>query len=962
MGTTMKPGGTGTTMKPAKIDVRLPLHMEPIHYDVELQPNMYNNKPETFTFNGYARIHMKCVAASNNVTLHINKLNITDGSMKFGRQDMSAAPGISSWTIDKERQFLIIYLNDNMEENKEYYVEMRFVGPLKDDLAGLYLSTYEYQNVTKYMATTQLQPTDGRRVFPCFDEPAIKATFNTTLVRMNTTKSISNMPITSTQPRYMATSMLAPIEGRRIFPCFDEPGIKASFNVTLVRSSSTKAISNMPIRETVSRSNGMVADVFERTPKMSVYLLAFIVGDLEFIEKTTSKNIRYRTWSTLGKTDQAQYALETGVKIITYFSDFFEVPFPLPKQDMVAIPDFSAGAMENWGLIIYRETAMLYKPGVSSEGNKQRVAVVVSHELAHQWFGNLVTPSWWDDLWLNEGFASFVEYLGVDHVHPDWKMFDQFVVEDLQDVFDFDGLTTSHPVYVPVGHPDEINEIFDRISYAKGASIIRMMRFFLGDETFRLGLKRYLNSRKFDAAFHDDLWSSLTQQATADSKNIDVKKIMDTWTLQMNYPVVKVTKQGASRLRLTQQRYLRDPTATDPMKYTSKFGYKWTIPFTYTSSNVRDFNQTDADVVWFYKEDDNLNIDASNLPTGENSWILANVQQYGFYRVNYDESNWMALINQLKTDHTVIHPINRAQIINDAWSLAAAGHINMSIALQTVEYLGKEMEFVPRRAANRELENVQRMLSKSDIYGAWKEFIISRVKVPFDILTMDNTNAPHLQSYLRSEVVSVACDYDYQPCVTNATLLFKQWMNNPSNNPIDPGLKTQVYCTAVQYGGIAEWNFAFNQYKTSNVAAEQSRLLRALACTREMWLLNRYLTKAVNQDEIRKQDSLSIIIYVSSHTISRDLTWNFVRENWKKISDDFAVSLFQFTRMIGRVTEAFNTEFDLKQLEAFVKSQPYLGSGQRAFEQAVEKTKSNIKWMKNNYGTIKSWLSSLNFK
>ncbi|KAK6184957.1 hypothetical protein SNE40_007297 [Patella caerulea] len=905
MSTTTAPPTT-----PTKPDVRLPRHLQPIFYEVELQPHMYNDQPKTFTFDGSVRIQIRCVEASNNVTLQINKLNITRGSLLFGREGAGSAPNIKSWEEDTTRQFLIIHLDGDLTVGATYFVQMEFAGPLKDDLAGLYLSKYDYNNETRYVATTQLQPTDARRVFPCFDEPAIKA----------------------------------------------------RFNITLVRKSNKKTISNMPIAQSIPRADDWVADVYYTTPKMSTYLLAFIVCDFEVITETTQNNIEYGAWATPGKTDQATYALDTGVKILTYFEEYFNISFPLPKQDMVAMPDFSAGAMENWGLIIYRETAMLYKPGVSSEGNKQRVAVVVSHELAHQWFGNLVTPSWWDDLWLNEGFASFVEYMGVDYCHPDWKMFEQFVVEDLQDVFDFDGLTTSHPVYVPVGHPDEINEIFDRVSYAKGASIIRMMRFFLGEDTFRLGLTKYLKRKEYDAAFHDDLWQALTEQAQSEGKSIDVKSIMDTWTLQMNYPTVTITREG-NNLRLTQKRYLRDPSAVDPMKYTSDFGYKWEIPFTYTTSIAKHFNKSDADVKWIRKTETETAIVGEGLPpiTDGDGWIIGNVQQYGFYRVNYESSNWLALIKQLNTDHKVISAINRAQIINDAWNLVTSGDLDITIALKTLEYLNKEEDYVPREAARIQIAFVERMLSKSPVYGAWKKFMLSRIQEPFSRWTMNNTGASHLDSYVRSLVVSTACDYDLPACISDAKSLFKQWMDNPSNNPINPGIKTKVYCTAIKYGGVAEWDFAFEQFKTAEVAAEKVRLLQGMACSQELWILRRYLLKAIRKEDIRKQDTLSVIIYVSTHAYARSFTWDFVREHWNTIKEDFAVSLFAFSNMIGRVTRAFNTEFELQQLEEFMKSQSDFGSGERAFTQALEKAKTNIKWINQHEKTIENWLAGLRY-
>ena len=260
------------------------------------------------------------------------------------------------------------------------------------------------------------------------------------------------------------------------------------------------SISNMPIKSdgkgvAMEDDAEYVWDHYDTTVPMSTYLLAFVVSDFENeLSPPTGNGIQFRIWARKNALDQIDYAKSIGAKMLKYFEDYFSVKYPLPKQDMIAIPDFSAGAMENWGLITYRETALLYKEGVSSRSNKQRIAIVVSHELAHQWFGNLVTPSWWTDLWLNEGFASYVEYLGVEAVQPEMKLMEQFVTMDLQSVMKIDALESSHPISIPVGHPDEISEIFDRISYAKGASIIRMMDHFLTTDTFRKGLANYLKA------------------------------------------------------------------------------------------------------------------------------------------------------------------------------------------------------------------------------------------------------------------------------------------------------------------------------------------------------------------------------------------------------------------------------------------------------------------------------------
>ncbi|XP_052084132.1 aminopeptidase N-like isoform X2 [Mytilus californianus] len=899
-----------TTTSPASTrNVRLPLNLYPTLYDVELQPYMYEGDAKDFYFTGNVKIEMQCIKSTNEIVLHSNKLNISEQSIQV--MQMGSGSQIShSVEFDKVNQFLILKSNTQFMAGSNYSVYIEFRGPLTDDLAGLYLSSYKRGNDTIYIATSQMQPTDARKTFPCFDEPAVKAQFKVTLVRKQHMVSLSNTPITS--------------------------------NMT--------------------RGNGWIADYYEVTPKMSTYLLAFIICDFKYTVNITKNNVEYRAWARPEAVGQTPYSLDVGVKVLTYFEEYFDIPFPLPKSDMIAVPDFAAGAMENWGLITYRETAMLYDPMESAETNKQRVAVVVSHELAHQWFGNLVTPSWWDDLWLNEGFASFVEYMGVDHVHPDWLMFEQIVVEDLQDVFNFDGLVTSHPVYVPVSHPSQINEIFDRISYGKGATIIRMMRFFLGEETFKKGLQRYLKQQAYGAAFHDDLWNALSEQSKEDGKPIsvqDVKHIMDTWTLQMNFPTVFMERTGPN-IRLSQSRYLLDQNATDPGTYTSPFGYKWEIPVTYTSQSISNFNQTDNDISWMGR--DGAVVEIKNAFPGESmdSWYIGNVMQYGYYRVNYPESNWQKLIQQLKTDPTKIHPINRAQIINDAWNLAKSGDLKMSIALQTVEYLSTEDNFLPYSAASGELLYVEDMLERTALFGAFSKFMKATFTIPFNKFGMDNSGSGHLETYVRRIVVSLACKYGNAECIGNATKLFRELMETTDGtNPIDVNLRSTVYCTAIRYGGVEEWDFAYKKYKTSNVATEKAVLLLSLSCSRDVWVLSRYLKYTLMPEEIRKQDAVSTIVYISRNTIGRSLVWDFVRGNWDFIFNEYGGGAFSFSRLITGITANFNTDFDLELVKSFKDSVPNLGSGARAFQQSIEKINLNIKWMAKNSLTVQDWLQTL---
>lgn len=908
---TERPMVPTTPMTPAsevkpKIDVRLPRSVKPLHYKVKLQPLINGN----FSILGYVEVEVEVLEATSNVTLHIADIVTKNETIKLAPSDQVQGPGIgiNKHSYDNERQFYVAELGEELEVGKKYVLSMDFEGYLNDQLHGFYRSTYKAEDGSdRLIASTQFQPTDARRAFPCFDEPGMKATFEVYLGREEGMSSISNMPKFES----------IPIEGQP----------------------------------------GWVWDHFNTSVPMSTYLVAFVISDFSHMNSTANDHVLFRVWARKAAIEQANYALTTGPDILTFFEGYFNVPFPLPKQDMIAIPDFSAGAMENWGLITYRETAMLYDPAVSAASNKQRVVVVVAHELAHQWFGNLVTPEWWTDLWLNEGFASFMEYLGVDHSEPSWKMMEQFVPDDLHDVFAIDCLESSHPISIPVGHPDEINEIFDRISYAKGASIIRMMNHFLTEATFRKGLSNYLTDLKYQNAEQDDLWQYLTTAAYEDNTlptDISVKKIMDTWTLQMGYPVIKVTRSSdGTSATVTQERFLlvKNPNSTDT------HDYKWWVPLSYTTETSPDFETTKPQR-WMMDTEQQLTI--SSLPA-KDKWVIFNVQETGYYRVNYDAENWNLIIQQLKDQHESIHVINRAQIIDDVLNLARAGQVSYDTALSVNAYLGKEVEYVPWDTALNNLGYLENMFTRSSGYGDLKSYLLD-ILIPLynSVGFEDNLNDPHLDQYKRVKALSWACNLGYQDCVDNSQSLFNTWVLNPTNTSlISPNLKSTVYCTGVAEGGEEEWNFAWEQYINSNVATEKAKLLSAMGCTKEVWILSRYLDMAFTEGSgIRKQDASQVFAAVARNDVGRYLAWNYLRDQWQKIADYYGSGFFAIARIIKAATRAFNTKLELAELELFKQQhEGQLGTATRAVDQAIERTENNIKWMDNNYDVIMQWLA-----
>ncbi|VDI15787.1 Hypothetical predicted protein, partial [Mytilus galloprovincialis] len=532
---------------------------------------------------------------------------------------------------------------------------------------------------------------------------------------------------------------------------------------------------------------------------------------------------------------------------------------------------------------------------------------------------------------------------------------DHFVVSSVHRALSFDGLISSHPIYVPVSGTAEIFSIFDSISYEKGGSVIRMMQFFLGDETFKRGMQLYITEKAYSVATHDDLWDALGRQSVKDGKPQqvhDVKRIMDTWTLQMNYPTVFMERIG-NDIKLSQSRYLRDKNATDPGKYISTFGYKWEIPVTLTTQTSKDFNQNDANIIWMGK--DGSDVLLSGVISGK-CWYIGNIRQYGFYRVNYPEDNWIKLIDQLKMDHTIIHPVNRAQIINDAWNFAKSGDLSLNIALKTVEYLSMEDSYFPFYAANVELGYVRNMLERTELYGDFSAFMKKIFSMPLDRLGYNHTGSGHLETLLRSLVVEGACAYGDTNCINIAVSSFQNLMQSTGpNNPIDVDSRRSVYNTAIKYGGVTEWDFAYNRYKTHNVASERILMLHALSYSREVLVLSRFLQYTLT-DDIRKQEGIDAMRLIGRNPIGRSLLWDFVRGNWTEITERFG----RVSYLITDVTSKFNTEFDLQSLQTFKDSIPDLGSSAAAFDRAIETTRANIKWMDSNFQIIKDWLQSLN--
>ncbi|NXX19078.1 AMPN Aminopeptidase, partial [Podargus strigoides] len=887
---------------------RLPTTLKPESYEVTLQPFLTPDANNMYIFKGNSSVVFVCVEPTSLILIHSNKLNYTlQGSFHASLQavDGSSVPSITRTWLETTTQYLVVQLAGALQQGQRYRLVSTFTGELADDLAGFYRSEYVDQSGNrKVVATTQMQAADARKAFPCFDEPAMKANFTVTMIHPSDHEAISNMPAKSTRQQM--------IDGK-------------SWNVT----------------------------EFQTTPRMSTYLLAFIVSQFSYVQSMAG-NVLIRIWGRPEAIAEGQgsYALQVTGPILNFFERHYNTPYPLPKSDQVGLPDFNAGAMENWGLVTYRENSLLYNDSYSSIGNKERVVTVIAHELAHQWFGNLVTLQWWNDLWLNEGFASYVEYLGADSAEPSWNIKDLMVLNEVYAVMATDSLTTSHPLTFredEINTPAQISEVFDSIAYSKGASVLRMLSDFLTEDVFKEGLQSYLHTFAYGNTVYTDLWVHLQEAAVKNNVSLpdSISSIMDRWTLQMGFPVVTVNTNTGT---VTQRHFLLDPNST--VERPSSFNYTWIVPITWMTPSAS------GDRYWLTKVSDTNNQFKVSSP----SWLLLNLNVSGFFRVNYNQENWDQLLSQLSSNHQAIPMINRAQIIDDAFNLARAKHVNVTLALSTTRFLGQETAYMPWQAALNNLQYFQLMFDRSEVFGVMTKYIQKQVTPLFNHYKNVTSNWVVIPSGLMDQygeiiAISTSCSYGITECQDLATNYSRQWQQDVTKNPIPPNLRSAIYCSMVATGGEEIWNFIWERFQEATVVSEADKLRTALSCSTQPWILKRYLQYTLDPTKIRKQDATSTINSIASNVVGQPLAWDFIRGNWRMLFSQYGGGSFSFSRLIFSVTQRFSTEFELQQLEQFKADNQDIGfgSGTRALEQALERTCANINWVKENQETVLNW-------
>jgi len=843
--------------------VRLPNFISPISYKLKIHPDL-----ESFTFSGSEVIHIKIDKDANKITIHSKDLDIETVKIKIGKTEQFS----SKITYDKEKETSTFYFKNKIKKGIGE-LSIIFSGIINDNLRGFYKSKYVLNGKEKYLATTQFEATDARRAFPCFDEPAHKATFEVSLVVHNKHTAISNtLPINISE-----------------------------------HNSEYKIISFAP------------------TPRMSTYLLAFIVGKFEYIEGKTKNGVQIRVFTTNNKKHQSQFALDVAIKSLDFFDEYFDIPYPMPNLDLIAIPDFEPAGMENWGAITFRESSILIDEEHSSLTNKQWVATTIAHELSHQWFGNLVTMQWWTDLWLNEGFASYMEKLCTDKLFPHWKVWNLYLASSrYRNAIEIDSLKNTHAIEVELNHPDEINETFDMVSYEKGTAIVRMISEYIGEYKFKEGLRYYLKKHSYKNTKTIDLWSAFEKVSKK-----PIKKIMNSWTKQPGFPVVTLLNSPKLGLKIKQDIFF----SSRVIKNKEKSKKLWQIPILYKTSNI----------------DKKILLNKKSINLSEKLISKININESSFIKVHYDKETLNRINNNIKENH--INIADRLGIIRDMFALAEGGYIKTNEALELSLAYKDEKEYMVWTEIAYGVNKIYNIIANENFADKYKKYALSLFSPLAEEISFERKEEEE-SSYtlLRILAISLASFYGDKKIIKEAQKIF----SNKIIKPINPDMRSVIYNIVAQNGGLKEWKILEKLYKEEKLQEEKERISRALTQFKDIKLLEKTLSFAISK-EVKDQDSPFLIAATWNNKNGQSLTWQFLKKNWDIILKKYGETGLFLSRLIFTLGN-HTTQEDLKDAKKFFSKNVAPGA-ERTLEQAYERIASNAAWIKDDKKDIENWLN-----
>lgn len=855
--------------------VVLPTNVVPRHYDVTLEVDF-----DKFTFEGTVIIDLDVAKDSSSISHNTNDIKIHTTTVHADGALITSSPTLS---YDADTQTTTIDLGKEIKKGQRVQLKHTYTGQLNDTMAGFYRSKTKSG---QYLAVSQFEATDARRALPCFDEPALKAEFTVTLIADDKMTCLSNMDVASTE------TVDSKITGGK-----------------------RKAVK------------------FNRSPRMSTYLLAVIIGELKAIA-TDKFRLPIKVWMTPEqKESDGTFSLEVAAKTLAFYEKAFQAPYPLPKMDMVAIPDFAAGAMENWGLITYRVVDLLFDQKTAGAATKERVAEVVQHELAHQWFGNLVTMDFWDGLWLNEGFATWMSWYSCNEFYPEWKVWETFVIDTLQGAMGLDGLRSSHPIEVPVHRAEEINQIFDSISYSKGSAVLRMISKYIGEDVFIDGVRRYIKKHAWGNTQTGDLWAALSE-----ASGKDVSTVMDIWTKKIGYPVVTVTEnEKDGSITLKQNRFLRTGDVKpeeDETLYPVLLG-------------LRTKDGIDESLILSEREQ------TFKLSKGLDFYKL-NADHSALFRTSYSPERLKKLGEAAKAGLLTVE--DRAGMIADAGALAASGYGKTSGALSLLEGFSTEDQFVVWNEILGRISSVRStwIFEDESIRDGLKAFQRELVSKKAHELGWEfSENEDHILGQFKALMFGSAGLADDKKVLAAAREMFEKYAAG-DYDAVHPNIRSSVLAMAVRDGGEKEWQAVLERSRTAPTADERNTCLRVLGRAQKPELVEKTLELALN-GEVKMQDIYMPIGGLGSTPEGIERRWKWMTENWNTLVERLPPSMTMLSSVVSICCAGFTKQEQLDKLQAFFNNKEKKGFD-RSLEQSQDSIRSKINWLGRDRDDVKQWI------
>lgn len=846
---------------------RLYNELKPQHYKLNLKPLR-----EDKTFSGSVSVTaQKTSRPSKRLTLHQKDLKIISATIIYSDKK-GLKTDIKVTRINTHNSFdeVRLHTNDTLYPGS-YKITINFEGNITQAMNGMYPCSFEQDGQQKELIATQFESHHAREVFPCVDEPEAKATFDLTLTTPKGEAVIANTPVSKQ-----------------------------------------------------THEGSWTTTTFETTPLMSTYLLAFVYGEMGYKEAQTKAGVVVRTYATPENVELTDFSLDVAVRCLDFYNDYFGIPYPLDKCDMIALPDFASGAMENWGCITYREQCMLVDPKNTSVPTKQYVAMVVAHELAHQWFGNLVTMRWWTDLWLNEGFASWIEYMAVDHLFPEWQMWTQFSVDEQHRAFKLDALEHTHPIEVPIKHPDEIRSIFDTISYSKGASVIHMLHAYLGPDDFREGLKHYLTQHSYSNTDTIDLWRALE---TVSKK--PVRSFMHAWTALDGYPIVRVTA-NKNELQLEQERFFINPVIKSNNKTI------WPIALQSSNSDIPTLLETKQ-----------ITINGSDIKN-----VKINENQTGFYRVAYDSSLMKELAERVK--HKDLDAIDRLGILSDVFESAKAGFTSTTDALTLLDVYDNEDNSAVWDVIAASIASTRGVMDDETLRDNMKPYVIELTKAQVARLGWQaKSTDTYFDQLLRPTVIGMSAVAE-QTDVVQQALKFFDTMKKPED--INPDLRGIVYGTAVRtYNDDVTFEKLFAMHEKSKLSEERTTLAAALTSFKDPALHAKSLS-LITTKSVRHQDVSYWVVYSFTNRFGREATWEWMKDNWQWLEKNLGNDL-SFYRFPLYAANANSNKSFIEEYKTFFE-QHTSAANERSINQGLETLQWQCAWRERDLQAVKRFFAS----